>query len=69
MADMGGVVSNSMQTMLLGGSGGMPPPRKILNYRPSEIVSRAVLGQNSRRSVKLEVLHITLGHRREDLNV
>ena len=28
--------------------GGMPPPRKILNFRPFEIVSETVLGQNSR---------------------
>ena len=37
----------SVQSALLGGSGGMPP-RKILNFRPSVIISGAVLGQNSR---------------------
>ena len=39
---------NSTQSALLGGSGGMPPPRKILVFRPSEIVSGAVSGQNSK---------------------
>ena len=33
-------------------------PQEILNFWPSEIVSRAVLGQNSRRPVKLEVLNL-----------
>ena len=28
-----------------------PPPRKILNFRPSEIVSGAILGQNSNNSI------------------
>ena len=34
------------ESALLGGSG-VCPPRKILDFRPSEIVSGAVLGQNS----------------------
>ena len=36
----------SVQNALLGGSGGMPP-RKILDFRPSEIVSGTVSGQIS----------------------
>ena len=35
-----------MKSALLGGSGGMPP-RKILDFRPSEIVSGAISRQNS----------------------
>ena len=41
-------ISYSVQSALLGGSGGMPP-RKILNFRLSEIDSGVVLGQISYR--------------------
>ena len=37
-------VYDSIRSVLLGGSGGMPP-RKILDFRPSEIVSGAILGR------------------------
>ena len=38
-------VGTVCKACLLGGSGGMPPsPRKILDFRPSEIVSGAILG-------------------------
>ena len=50
MADLelGGIAHSqivSVQNALLGGSEGMPP-RKILDFKPSEIVSGAVSGQN-----------------------
>ena len=40
------IISYSMQSVLLGGSGGLPT-RKIMDFRPSEIVSGAVSEQIS----------------------
>ena len=46
-----------MQSALLGGSGGMPP-RKIFDFRPSEIVSGAVLGQNSYQLLVIGIIAV-----------
>ena len=36
------IVACKMHACLLGGSGGMPPPRKILNLYTSQIASDAI---------------------------